>query len=426
MWLVSNLAKKSEWKDVSVWLRLGALYRFFLNPDTFKVDVEKFNYSIFNGNLGKIHDAYPKSVMLYDVEEHEKITIDASPFPVLICTSARDFRENFPAIAKVLHGNIVLIDPMNAEEFSAAAQLFKILGNSHYTVSEGKNLGKQEATFLNAKHEGRVIFRKLFSKESIGFGEIEFRNIAHANPLNIPSSVNSIVGVTFDFKQSNGKSLDVIMRHKEHWKLLFLKDSYAIKMAKLIHTPDHVAAMRAYGLSYQLQQIFVLFGGLLVQNESFNLPKAVKVRNWEWFGIDTSTSIENLEPILELWPTCTSLCTFDAKYLGKPFHSLLENYVYTSALVNGGFYDYFTLKKVATGNDYYYHLHFFQVTELKAKHHRFTFKNFFEVLTKLRVSSCGENNITSPANFSLDKRICSINFYMITPSNDQILQMKLG
>ncbi len=429
MLLVSNLAKKPEWKDVSVWLRLERIYRFFLNPLTNKVDVEQFNFTVFSDNRWNIPIKYPRSVMLYDVEESEQITIDSSPFPILICTSARDFKRNFPAMGKVLLGSIMLIDPMNAEEFSAAAQIFKTVGNSFYrSFVNGENSNELlKADFLSAKPSGRVIFRKLLLQEQINFGEVEFQNIAKANPLNIPSSVNSIVGVTFDFQQSSGVSLETILTNYNMWKLLFLTDECAIRMAELIKSQEHISALENYGLSYQIQQAYVLHGGLISEDKNYNLPDSAKVRNWEWFGSDTSVSIADVEPILKRWPTCSSLCTFAAQYLKKPFYSLPEDKVYTSALVNGVLFDFFTLKRFVYGGDDKYHLHFFQATELKAKGHSFSFKNLFHVLEKLQVCKYTPHEQKTKNkkkvinhDFEFDDRVGSINFYMITSSRKSI------
>ncbi len=107
MLLVSNLTKKPEWKDVNVWLRLKHCFcRFFLNPSTMKVDIEKFSFDLFHNNqLLHLYNKFPKSIMLYDVLEQETIhAVTSAPFPILLNTSSRDFKESFKAIWKVRSG----------------------------------------------------------------------------------------------------------------------------------------------------------------------------------------------------------------------------------------------------------------------------------------------------------------------------------
>ncbi len=253
---MSNLTKKSEWKDVNVWLRFNNYFgRFFLNPKTKKVEVQKFEFNNFNYILTYVRNSFPKSIMLYDVQEKEEIQADTAPFPILINTSAQGFRDAFKGIWKTrAAGQLILMDPYTSVEFKAAAKLFKTVGNSYYIkINNSTNtVDRVEAEILNEPVADRIIFRNLFENKDVNVHILNFSaNIVKANPLKIPPEINTIVGVTYDFRPAVGKTLAKVLTDDRCWKLLFLNDEYILRMANIVDSNDHVFAMENHGLSYQ-------------------------------------------------------------------------------------------------------------------------------------------------------------------------------
>ncbi len=432
IWMLLLLRLKDpKYKDLNIWLRLRYVFRFYFDSTTNRIEFEVFDDFRHETDVNKIKLYSEKNILLYDVQEKEIITRTTSLVPMLISTSARDFKSNYPGIAKSVIPLTFLMEPYTNNELQAALHIFKTVGKlSPWTAD----------TFMEAAQSKGNVLRNILSKSQIAEPVPTFTDIQETSPLSIPSTTNQLVGLTCKLDVPEVKSIADILCNSSYWKLFFLSPRHAEMVAKCVMLPLHVSFMEKYGLAYQLQETIATYALYAEFPKWFVLHKCWYPSSWEFYRNADISNAKRIEFKDEFknWPKCTSYELFPNMYLLRNFKYLRPNVVYHSSLHNGALYDLFAC---TLDENKKFHLHFFQLTELEWQDHKFTLHTLLTVLEGLEIikyeahdknaktakstneSGSRKDNdkvqqkLTRRDKLVIDDSIGSINFHMVNSSN---------
>ncbi len=426
------LRLQSDRKDLDIWLRLESLYHFYWNEETKRIEFDMY-HDVNLIDLSKLQGSKPM-ILLYDVEDGQQFRTDTYTFSTLISTSTRNFSTDFQAIYKSRGDNVMIIEPYSEHEFKAVLEIFDKCGDIKSFLHIEKKIDCSMEKLIDLSKICGAVFRHVLRenvniRKDISQFARHLHEVKDASVFNLPKGLGQFIAVKFKaFKNEFGEKklensdnmfLDSILTNDDNWELCFHSEILRITASKHVFEPAQVLAMRLYGLTYQIQESLVLYGGLL-NNAGNHVHYSQKAENWEWFhNSDYPSAIKTaFEEIKMNWPKCTSFCSYGATHLSNPFYSLDEKNVYQSSVVNGALYDFLTLRKDSDTS--LWDIHMFQSTEESIHSHTFTLNVFLEVLRKLYVLTESEPGANGQRSEVVDPKINSINFYLINSSNEPL------
>ena len=221
------------------------------------------------------------------------------------------------------------------------------------------------------------------------FSELHLMNY-HNIPIHCKYFIAPFVRKCFDIpKVGNKFNVDLgddnnlnyeNINHVPIYEFKFLTSKTAIQVAKITSTPAHLAAMLAYGLTWQIQEIICLYGCTLKKSKVyFQLAEHHRMSSWDWYenvGKNYSSVTINETDLLHL-PSTSSVIDFEGMILKRPVYNLDSKYVFKSKVHNSPVYDQLVVNHAKQL------VYFFQITSKEPNLHPFKIETFYDVLNNL-------------------------------------------
>jgi hypothetical protein len=365
-----------------------SIIKFYYNSEINRVSQKLYNFSSVDLMLFHLQGEYVSnmnSFVIYELNEDENCPIIDMPF--LLSTSCRDLDQNFKHIEKSVHTKY-LYDPLIDFEFKFFLDVcfaFGRLENVH-----------PKAEYIRRFNLQGGILRKLLSPHFVEPVKLVFssndnhiialKEMAKCSPKNINSTVNSIVGVFFNFSISLESDTYILFKNEikqpfhflpesipfefyhlsENWMVSILSEHIALAISNMVSFPTNLEETSSLAL-FQIQELMSIYGGILkVPNESYSLSEGFKMSSWSFYKCcsevyhsaitnhkSSSKSLKKhpnlsfakpiefnvVKSLIGLLPNTNKIWRFYGQYLKIPFQQLSTSYVYKSSVHNGPVFD---------------------------------------------------------------------------------------
>ncbi len=447
---LDGIGKANNGTKWQFFLRMNkSIVKFYFNSEMNRVSqkVYKFGSSDLQLlHLNREYESNKNSFVIYEMNENEDCPVIDMPF--LLSTSCRDLDKNFKYIEKSAHTKY-LYDPMLDFEFKFFLDVCFSFGNSSSMTSKEDYLGRfklQGGIIRKILHDNFVdpVYSVFINQNAT---VIALQELAKCSPKNINSTVNSLVGVHFDFITSlqsetylqfnkgykklerffTRESIPFEFYHlSQNWKVSILSDYIGLAIGNQVSLPVNLQSSSSLAL-YQVQELMSIYGGILkVPNENYVLSNNFLISSWRFYkccrkvyedsivehkasnksfqkhanlAFATPIAVNEAKSLIDIFPCTNKIWNFYGQYLDIPFQQLSTSYVYKSSYHNGAVYD------ALTANPADKQLFMFQMT--------------LDDLLSHTVKICAFNKVMSGLQLNFPD-INDIYFFMIISAHDDI------